>query len=121
MTTAPIDDADEEIYTQIKLEVMKYHIQVTLDIAFNKLSIKGKTIGDLPIPAVELIGEAAFAELVKASDGANIPLNEVLSTKKLAPIFLSYDDTDRRDFSSLFRQAIMEAASNSATFSDQYC
>lgn len=119
-----IDRIDDDMYDKIKLDVMKYHIQYTLQITADKLAEAGKTLGDLPIPSVEDIGNASFAELLNASSQQNQTLKEItekggLSTS--APnIILRYDESDKRDFSKIFRESIIAAVSNVKTFTEKF-
>jgi len=119
-----IDRIDDDMYDKIKLDVMKYHIQYTLQITADKLAEAGKTLGDLPIPSVEDIGNAAFAELLNASSQHNQTLKEITEEEGYstsAPnVILRYDESDKRDFSKIFRESIIAAVSNVKTFSDKF-
>ena len=108
------------MYNDIKLDVMRYHVQFTLQITADKLAEVGKNLGDLPIPSVEQIGNLAFAELIMHSQSPENreTLNEIVS--QFPNIILRYDESDRRDFSRIFREAIISAASNVKTFSDKF-
>lgn len=107
---------DKETYERIKLDVMKYHIQYTLRITAEKLAEAGKTIGDLPIPSVEDIGNAAFEELMRASQQTE----EVAVADIGFKIWIEYDENDKRDFSRLYRESIIAAASNVKTFTEKF-
>jgi len=119
-----IDRIDDVMYDKIKLDVMNYHIQYTLQITADKLAEAGKTLGDLPIPSVEDIGNAAFAELLNASSQQNKTLKEITEEggySTSAPnIILRYDESDKRDFSKIFRESIIAAASNIKTFTEKF-
>ncbi len=109
-------EIDEETYERIKLDVMKYHIRYTLRITAEKLAEAGKTIGDLPIPSVEDIGNAAFEELMRASQQTE----EVAIADIGFKIWIEYDENDKRDFSRLYRESIIAAASNVKTFTEKF-
>ena len=109
-------EIDEETYERIKLDVMKYHIRYTLRITAEKLAEAGKTIGDLPIPSVEDIGNAAFEELMRASQQTE----EVAIADIGFKIWIEYDENDKRDFSRLYREYIIAAASNVKTFTEKF-
>jgi len=139
------DGIDDEMYNDIKLDVMRYHVQFTLQITAEKLAEVGKTLGDLPIPSVEQIGNLAFAELIMHSQSPKNreTLNEIVSKEEdnlmntlvgqskkhgchrdskveLPNIILRYDESDRRDFSKIFREAIISSVSNVKTFTEKF-
>jgi len=117
------DGIDDEMYNDIKLDVMRYHVQFTLQITAEKLAEVGKTLGDLPIPSVEQIGNLAFAELIMQSQSEKLPLNEYQDADakiQLPNIILRYDESDKRDFSKIFREAIISSVSNVKTFTEKF-
>lgn len=120
------DRIDDDVYEKIKSDVMKYHIQQTLEITCSKLADIGKNIGDLPIVKVEDIGNAAFAELIRASNDSDNQktLDDFLQDTELFPdvpkVVLRYNEDDKREFSRMYRHAIIVAASNAKMFSDRF-
>ena len=117
------DGIDDEMYNNIKLDVMRYHVQFTLQITADKLAEIGKTLGDLPIPSVEQIGNLAFAELIMQSQSPENreTLKEMQDVDVGFPdLVLRYDESDRRDFSKIFREAIISCASNVKTFTEKF-
>ena len=115
------DGIDDEMYNDIKLDVMRYHVQFTLQITIDKLAEIGKTLGDLPIPSVEQIGNLAFAELIMQSQSPkNLETLKEMQDVGFPDLVLRYDESDKRDFSRIFRESIIAAVGNIKTFTEEF-
>ena len=107
------DETNEmrEIIAGIKTALIEQHILETLDMAQTALADKGKTLADMPIMQVEEMGNESWNVLHSVTADAT-----PMETTRFGAIQIIFDESDKREFSRIYRHTVLTAVSKQQRF-----